>query len=66
MCSFVGAAAAAIIRGFPLELAVRAGLKAAHMSLLSTAAVSEEVNPQGFEQLAVMEWADSLHTRVIT
>ena len=66
LCSFVGAAAASIIRGFPLELAVRAGLKAAHTSLLSAAAVSEEINPQGFEQLAVKDWADSLHTRVIT
>ena len=65
LCSFVGAAAASIIRGFPLEVAVWAGLKAAHLSLLSDSAVSEDINPYQFEQLAVRNWADSLLTRVV-
>ena len=65
LCSFVGAAAASIIRGYPLEVAVWAGLKAAHLSLLSDSAVSEDINPHQFEQLAVRSWADSLLTRVV-
>ena len=65
LCSFVGAAAASIIRGFPLEVAMWAGLKAAHLSLLSDSAVSEDINPYQFEQLAVRNWADSLLTRVV-
>ena len=66
MCSFVGAAVASIIRGYPLEVAVWAGLKAAHLSLLSDSAVSEDINPHQFEQLAVRNWAEPLLTRVVT
>lgn len=55
-----------MIRGFSLEEAVWAGLKAAHLSLLSNSAVSEDINLHQFEQLAVRDWGDALLTRVVT
>ena len=57
VCSFVGAVMVSLIRGLSRDLSIKAGLRAAYMSLHSLHAVSEELNPNFLTEESISEWA---------
>ena len=57
VCSFVGAVMVSLIQGLSRDLSIKAGLRAAYMSLHSPHAVSEELNPSFLMEESISEWA---------
>ena len=57
VCSFVGAVMVSLIRGLSRDLSIKAGLRAAFMSLHSPHAVSRELNPSFLTEESVNGWA---------
>lgn len=55
--SFVGAVMVSLIRGLSRDLSVKAGLRAAYMSLHSPRAVPEELSPNFLTEESISKWA---------
>ena len=55
--SFVGAVVVSLIRGLTRDLSIKAGLRAAYMSLHSPRAVPEELSPNFLTEESISEWA---------
>ena len=55
--SFVGAVVVSLIRGLSRDLSIKAGLRAAYMSLHSPRAVPEELSPNFLTEESISEWA---------
>ena len=49
-----------LIRGLSRDLSIKAGLRAAYLSLRSSCAVSEELSPSFLTEESVSEWAGTL------
>lgn len=55
--SFVGSMLTGLSMGLSHDLSVKAGLKAAHLSLQSRAAVSPELDPALLQPERIRQWA---------
>ena len=55
--SFVGTMLAAVSSGLTLDLSIKAGLRAAYLSLHSTTAVSSELSPTLLQGDQIRTWA---------
>lgn len=56
-CSFVGTVLAAVSSGLTFDLAIKAGLNAAYLSLQSTRAVPEDLSPRLLQEDYIRTWA---------
>jgi sugar/nucleoside kinase (ribokinase family) len=55
--SFVGAMLSSLVGGFPHDKAIKAGLRAASLSIVSLDSVSPAVTPRLFSEAAIETWA---------
>lgn len=63
--SFVGTLASSIIKRCPTDIAIKSGLRAAYMSLLSEAAISENISTDLLNQSALRDWAPWQPVRLV-
>ncbi len=55
--SFVGAIISSLTQGLSTDSAIKAGLRAAYLSVKSYHAVSDELHPKLFTERSIREWA---------
>ena len=55
--SFAGGMIASLTRGLAADIAVKAGLRAAYLSIQSHSAVASEATPELFTEQSIAEWA---------